>query len=889
MDLQNNADTVKAKEEIFNLKNKECQENFRKQTSETKELSSIFNSNKDVHTLTKKFLNRLNGFIHSSFKKIRVTERHDKVLENLYNLRSDLRQKDDLESKERLKNVEKELNEKYAEDFYEKIKKELEGMEADDGGWNTSHLWKLKKKLNPRPSDPPTAMKNSKGVLLTNPEEIKEEAEAHFKKVLENKPMNDPNLNGFQKDREELCRKRLQIAAQNKTPDWTMTDLEKVLKYLKLNKSRDPYGFANEVFKPDVAGDDLKLAVLHLMNKIKRDQTFPSSLELCNISCLYKSKGSRQSFDSHRGVFRVTILRSILDRLIYNDMYNIIDENLTDCNVGSRKKRNVRDNIFVLNAVITSTKNKNEDAHDICVYDVQKCFDSLWTHEALNDIYELGFNNDKLPLLYLENLNANVAIKTASGTTNRMSIRNTIMQGTVWAGLLCTGTMNQLGKLTYNDHRLTYKYKEMVDVPPLEMVDDILTINKCGTTSVTLNSTVNTFIDTKKLKLSETKCAKIHLSKKKNEGCPELGIHGKTMKNSDTERYLGEIIHKSGKPHLNLIDRISKGYGIVANILGIINDVPLANRRVQIGLDLRQAWLLNGCLFNSEVWQEITKQDSEAFCKMDHYLLRSILGAHPKSPLVQLYLETSCWRIPDIISCRRMIYLQTILKRSKKELTRKVYDAMKISPRSDDWSELVRRDFEKIGLIIDEREIEVMSEAQYKCMVKRKIRISVFEDLKRTQLSYKKVKNIKYTTFNQPQDYLTHPSFCDEMRSLLYNLRCRSVRGIKDNFHKMFSNTECDICDYSMCDTQEHTLECSVLKSHVPRPSEIKYEHIFGSLEQQREIVILFQKLLEKREQLLEKREQLLEKREQLLEQNNAYRGSYLMHSTGPDITDISC
>ena len=55
----------------------------------------------------------------------------------------------------------------------------------------------------------------------------------------------------------------------------------------------------------------------------------------------------------------MTILRSILDRIIYNDIYEVIDGNLTDCNVGARKKRNIRDNLFVVNAVINSVVKGN--------------------------------------------------------------------------------------------------------------------------------------------------------------------------------------------------------------------------------------------------------------------------------------------------------------------------------------------------------------------------------------------------------------------------------------------------------------------------------------------------------------------------------------------------
>ena len=59
------------------------------------------------------------------------------------------------------------------------------------------------------------------------------------------------------------------------TPDWTMGDLEVVLQQLKNKKSRDPLGLANELFKPNNAGKDLKLALLKLSNQIKKTANIP--------------------------------------------------------------------------------------------------------------------------------------------------------------------------------------------------------------------------------------------------------------------------------------------------------------------------------------------------------------------------------------------------------------------------------------------------------------------------------------------------------------------------------------------------------------------------------------------------------------------------------------
>ena len=81
----------------------------------------------------------------------------------------------------------------------------------------------------------------------------------------------------------------------------------------------------------------------------------------------------------------------------------------------------------------------------------------------------------------------------------KQQTENKIMQGTVWAGLICTTSMDELGKEAYNDLSLVYKFRDKVAVPPLEMVDNIITTSKCVTTTVELNATVNSTVKRKKL------------------------------------------------------------------------------------------------------------------------------------------------------------------------------------------------------------------------------------------------------------------------------------------------------------------------------------------------------------------------------------------------------
>ena len=56
----------KHKEEIYNLKNRDCQIKFREYTSNSKMLSSIFNSDDDINILTQRFIKKLNGCIKTN-------------------------------------------------------------------------------------------------------------------------------------------------------------------------------------------------------------------------------------------------------------------------------------------------------------------------------------------------------------------------------------------------------------------------------------------------------------------------------------------------------------------------------------------------------------------------------------------------------------------------------------------------------------------------------------------------------------------------------------------------------------------------------------------------------------------------------------------------------
>ena len=147
-----------------------------------------------------------------------------------------------------------------------------------------------------------------------------------------------PDLVALKKRRKKIFTMKMKLAQRRNSPDWTMDDLDLALSNLKNNKSRDPEGYANEMFKHNIIGKDMKKSLLVMMNKLKRQRLIPKLMNFANVTTVHK-KGSRLLLKNERGIFRVAILRFILMRLIYNTKYEKIDKNMSDRQMGARKKK----------------------------------------------------------------------------------------------------------------------------------------------------------------------------------------------------------------------------------------------------------------------------------------------------------------------------------------------------------------------------------------------------------------------------------------------------------------------------------------------------------------------------------------------------------------------
>ena len=171
--------------------------------------------------------------------------------------------------------------------------------------------------------------------------------------------------------KEELWSSRMRELLNRKSEEWSVNKLRTALKRLKSNKAVDPNLMVNELFKEGYIGQDLENAILLLCNGIKDNLFVPEFMLRQNITTIFKNKGSRLDMKNDRGIFLLTSLRRIIDNLLYQDLYNDIDANMSDSNVGARSGRQVKNHLFIVHGVINSVINGKEACIDLQLYDLE--------------------------------------------------------------------------------------------------------------------------------------------------------------------------------------------------------------------------------------------------------------------------------------------------------------------------------------------------------------------------------------------------------------------------------------------------------------------------------------------------------------------------------------
>ena len=398
--------------------------------------------------------------------------------------------------------------------------------------------------------------------------------------------------------RKRIFELKLSLAKLKKTPPWTLKDLESALCDLKRNKSRDFEGLLNEIFKMDVIGLNLKDSLLIMFNSLKLKGLISEFMNFANITTVPK-KGPKILLKNERGIFRVSVVRYILMRMVYNSKYPIIDKNISDCQMGGRKGKGCRSNIWIINGIIHETlHNKKKKPIVLQIYDYSRMFDSINLQEAISDIYDYGLDDDNLSLIHLANKEVHMSVKTPGGLTDRQVLKNLVLQGDTWGSILASVQVDTIAKDVV-DADLGYFYKESLPVSILGLVDDMIGVTEVGFKAQQMNVILNVKSAEKGLQFGVKKCKSMIVGRKQEnfinnklfvDGWEEDYVESietgefnlvdnhigeVPIEDVKEQKYLGFVISSSGNNMVNIKSMEKKSFGVIRTIMNKLESLKL--------------------------------------------------------------------------------------------------------------------------------------------------------------------------------------------------------------------------------------------------------------------------------------------------------------------------
>ena len=162
--------------EIFNLRNKLCQKQFKEFTNNTDRFTKCFSTNETFEVQFRRWQRQFKKSLHANFRKVRIkdnTDRKPSDIDILMNKRKVILQKRKLNPKD-LKDIEvieNEISIECEDREFKKLHNVLGSLSERDGN---SNIWRQMRKSFPKKTKSlPTGVKNVEEKVITHPKEKK--------------------------------------------------------------------------------------------------------------------------------------------------------------------------------------------------------------------------------------------------------------------------------------------------------------------------------------------------------------------------------------------------------------------------------------------------------------------------------------------------------------------------------------------------------------------------------------------------------------------------------------------------------------------------------------------------------------------------------------------
>ena len=199
-----------------------------------------------------------------------------------------------------------------------------------------------------------------------------------------------------------------------------------------------------------------------------------------------------------------------------------------------------------------------------------------------------------------------------------------------------------------------------------------------------------------------------------------------------------------GSNRLTIKERVSKGKGIVRDIVQVLENTYFGEHHFEALRVLRNSMVYSVLTYNLEVSYNLSKSDMKALDKVDLGLIKQVLMTSSKASRSLVLLEMGFMSVEYIIKQKRLNYLFSLIQMEESCIAKNVFLQQLKSPVKGDWIKYVKEDLKELKIELNFEEISSLSRRKWKQIVKESAQKACFNSLLSDKKNLSKGKEIEY-------------------------------------------------------------------------------------------------------------------------------------------------
>ncbi|ETO02680.1 hypothetical protein RFI_34733, partial [Reticulomyxa filosa] len=260
----------------------------------------------------------------------------------------------------------------------------------------------------------------------------------------------------------------------NMNTEFEESELQKIIGEMQNNKAVFLDQISNEWIK--ILMEMTPIITTNLFNLLCKEGTLANKMLCSRMVSLPKKDGVCKK-DEVRGIRIKSALLSVIDRLILNRIWPILQKEIYEEQGGFMKGKGTEDNIIILRCMIHYIKYIERKQCILTLIDIRKAFDSVWHAGLLYKIYNTGIRGKIFKLITTILTRSQLYVTAGYYASRPFIMQSGTGQGYSMSGPLFNLYINDMIKEINNTNTKIKAYGEIAPAC-LFYADDIITISK---------------------------------------------------------------------------------------------------------------------------------------------------------------------------------------------------------------------------------------------------------------------------------------------------------------------------------------------------------------------------------------------------------------------------